>query len=183
MVALLGGWYFYAHSQVGSAQSTLNATQDRTNALQSQQRAFSSLVTTQARSARLETELAALTKGDLSWTAMLAAVQKAAPAGIVFSGLNGTVAQTTGTASSTAAVSNGGLPVTGTQVGTLVVTGNAADQRTLAAFVDALTKVRGLSTPIPTSAATVTGKLGFTVDASITDVALGSRFSPTKGSK
>ena len=64
-----------------------------------------------------------------------------------------------------------------TVVGTLTITGTSHDKRLLAAFVDRLGSVRGVTVPLPASVTGRAGNLTYSINALITADALGGRFT------
>jgi hypothetical protein len=64
-----------------------------------------------------------------------------------------------------------------TVVGTLTITGTSHDKRSLAAFVDRLGSVRGMTVPVPASITAEQSPLTYSVSALITADALGGRFT------
>jgi Tfp pilus assembly protein PilN len=66
-----------------------------------------------------------------------------------------------------------------TVVGTLTITGTSHDKRSLAAFVDRLAAVRGMTVPLPASITAAQSPLTYSISALITADALGGRFTST----
>ena len=149
-----------------------------------QQREFAPLVAAQTRSALIKTQLQHLMAGDVQWSQMLAALSSAAPHGVRVVGVHATI--TSGVAANAGSGTSGiapGLSVlnqTGkVQIGSLTVNGTAPDKNAVAAYVDALTKLPGLTAPVP--AVITTGDHGFdyVVNIIVTSDALGGRFLPS----
>ena len=74
-------------------------------------------------------------------------------------------------------------PVAGSapSIGSFTISGTAPDKNTIAAFVDALSTVKGVSSPYVSSAQTGTGaRLQFSLQLQITSAALSGRFTTPK---
>ena len=181
LLALLVAWYGLSVLQTSQAKSDLSTAQRQTVALQRQVQAFGPLVSAQTQSTAIRSELARLMVGDLRWKDMLATLRSHAPAGVTIGNVSGTV--TSGAASVTSGSSTVGLGVlneTGHQeVGTLTISGTAPDKNSVAAYIDALTKVPGLAAPFPANVTGTTGKVTFVANVIITSEALGGRYATT----
>lgn len=177
LIVLLAGWYVMAVLQTTSARSDLTSAQHRNRSLLAQEQQYGPVVTAQAASAAIRAQLSQLMVGDVNWKTMLAALRQTAGAGVQLTGVTASIQPTT----TAAGTSGGGLGVfnqTGKQaVGTLTLSGSAQDKNTVAAFVDRLTKVRGLAAAFPASVSGDKGTATFTVDVIITSDAFGGRYS------
>jgi hypothetical protein len=175
---LLAGWDVQASYRTSAARSVLTGAEDTAERLLGQQRAFADVVSIQAESNAIRTQLGALLADDLQWSRLLAAVQGAAPGGVLLTGV--TAALTPGTAGGAVASQAGQLPdTTGKKlIGTLTVSGSAASKAQVAAYVDALAKVPGLGNPLLGSANVRDGALQFSVRLDITAAALAGRYTP-----
>jgi Tfp pilus assembly protein PilN len=180
LVCLLVAWYGLALFQTSAAKHSLARAQRQTAQLNSQQRQFQPLLTAQQQSATITDDLTRLMAGDLQWKDLLATLRRSAGGGVSISGVNGLI--NVGAANALQTGTSGGLGVlnqTGKQqVGTLTITGTAADKNSVAAYVDTLAKVRGLTAPLPASLTGSNGKLSFAVNVVITSDALGGRYAP-----
>lgn len=156
----VGAWYLFAAHATSSAQTRLQAAQDRQTSLQAQQRRYADLTTTIATSTALRGQLATLMASDLPWSELLPAL----------GGIRGVITFTTvsGTLTDPAAAATGaGAPVDTGAIGTLTITGQAADKPTVAAFVDALGATHGLANPFVASVTQGTDGGGFTFSVSV----------------
>jgi hypothetical protein len=173
-VAVLVAWYGLMSYQTATARTALTAVQDDSQAVLRQQRAFADVVSVQAESKVISSQLAVLLATDLQWPRLLAAVTHAAPAGVALTGLSGTLAPTTDTAGPTVIQ----LPNTSGErpVGTLTASGLAPTALAVAAYVDALGKIKGLGNPLLGGVTRQDGRLHFTVQVDITSSALGGRY-------
>jgi Tfp pilus assembly protein PilN len=172
VVVALIGWYGLSWWQTSSANSALESTQRQGEALQSQQNQYTPLVQAQAQIANIRTQLQQLMGGDIPWKTMISSVRGAAPAGLVVQSLTGTLTP------ANIAGSPNVLNETGTaSVGTLTVTGTAPDKRTVAAYADALGKVKGVTAPLISAVQASSRPVTFTIMAVLTTDALGGRYT------
>ena len=172
VVVALIAWYALSWWQTSSANSALEDTQRQGLALQSQQNQYTPLVQAQGQIANIRTQLEQLMVGDLPWKTMLTSVRGAAPAGLAVQSVAGAITPSTGTP-----VPNL-LNDTGTaSVGTLTISGTAPDKRTVAAYADALAKIKGVTAPLISDVQASTRPVTFTITAAITTDALGGRYS------
>jgi Tfp pilus assembly protein PilN len=180
-VAVLAAWYALTNYQTGQARDALTSAEDAGQAVQRQQRAFAEVVSIQAESRVTREQLASLFATDLRWTRLLGAVESAAPDGVVLTGVSTTITQSSAATGGVAAVT---LPnTTGDKlVGTVAVSGVALTKPQVAAYLDALGKVKGLGNPILGGATLHDGKLQFNLQLDLTAAALGGRFSAVAGS-
>jgi Tfp pilus assembly protein PilN len=178
IVALLAGWYVVAMLQTSSAHSGLTSAQHRSRSLLAQEQQFGPVVTAQAQSAAIRTQLAQLMVGDVNWTSMLKALRQAAPTGVQITNVTASIAPTTTGSSNAVGGGLGVLNQTGQlPVGTLTIAGKAPDKNSVAAYVDRLTKVPGLAAPCPASVNGEKGAVTFTANVIITNSVLGGRFT------
>ncbi|HKC29244.1 MAG TPA: hypothetical protein VKB75_14620, partial [Jatrophihabitans sp.] len=117
----------------------------------------------------VQTQLHTMMSRDLQWKTMLVALRATEPAGVTLTAVTGTVTPG-GTTASVA-----GLPL---GVGTITLTGNAPDKRTVAAYADRLAGVKGLSSPLISSVQASTHPVTFIISAVLTSDAFGGRYSP-----
>jgi Tfp pilus assembly protein PilN len=177
VIVLLGCGYAGTVWRTSSAKGSLAAAQRQSAALHSQEQKFTPLVTAQTQAASIKAEMAKLMVGDLSWKDMLATLRKSAPAGMTITSV---VGSTTVGATTDATGGLGILNQTGKQqVGTLTISGSAPDKNSVAAYIDALSKVIGLAAPFPASVTGQDGKLTFSASVIITSDALGGRYGVT----
>ncbi|HVQ89814.1 MAG TPA: hypothetical protein VMU51_02150 [Mycobacteriales bacterium] len=181
-VAVLVAWYALSAYQTSQARAALATAQQSGDAMLRQQRVYSEVVKVQAESAVITVQLASLLANDLQWSRLLDKVVASRPVGVTLTGVTGALTPTVQAAGSAAIV----LPdTTGErQVGTLTISGSAPDTVTVAAYVDALGKVKGLGNPLLGGVTSQSGKLTlqFTVQLDITSGALGGRYQATSGS-
>ena len=180
LTVLLLAWYVFAWLQTTTTHSDVSSAQHRTRSLLAQEQQFGPVVTAQAQSAAIRTQLAQLMVGDVNWTAMLKSLQGAAPAGVQVTTVTAMMQQSSTTNSSSGL---GVLNQTGQlPVGSLTIGGKAPDKNSVAAFVDKLSKIRGLAAPFPASVTGDQGGVSFNANVIITNSVLGGRFTAPSGS-
>lgn len=182
-VAVLGGWYGLARYETSTARTELAAAEDAAQGLLRQQRAFAEVVGVQAQSEVVEAQLAALFADDLQWSRLLASVQRAAPGGIQVTGITGALDADDEAAAASSGTAATVLPNTsGSElIGTVTVTGRGSTKAAVAAYVDALGRVRGLGNPLLNDATVQDGALQFTIRLDLTEAALGGRYTADSG--
>jgi hypothetical protein len=177
-VVATGGWYAWTKHGTSQAQDSLTSAQDRSLALGHRAASYNNLVKIQSQTSAISAELTTLMADDLPWWQLLPSLSAIAPAGVALTGVTGSISPA-GAAPAAAAAQ----PVaTGApSIGSFTIIGTAPDKNSIAAFVDALALVKGISNPYLTGAQSQSGSgLQFTVQAQITKTALGGRFaSPT----
>ena len=178
VVVLVAALAYLARSGTSSAQTNLNNVQSQGLVLLHEQAQYTPVVTAQSRSAAIERQLSALMSGDVDWPKLLTAINAAAPTGVTVTGLTGNVSTTAaGAASST----GGASVLTKTpsdQIGTVALSGTGTDPTQIAAYLDALSKVAGISVPYPAGvSAQDGGGYTFTANLLITTQARGGRYS------
>ena len=192
VLGLIIAWYVVSWWATHSSNSDLSDANRRSVALTNQQRQYSDLVFAQNQTATISSQLTKLMASDVQWKPMLGTLRSVAPQGVTLTNVVATM--TAGAAAPAAANNNnaafGVLNQTGKQmIGTLAITGSARDQKTVAAYVDKLATVKGLTAPYPASVGVATagptsGQLTFTIDVVITTDAFGGRYAAsTTGGK
>jgi Tfp pilus assembly protein PilN len=169
----LAGWYVFASYQTSVARDDLANAQTEAEVLVRQQHQYADVVTTQAQSRAIQTQLSALLATDVNWSSVVDRIRGAAPRGLsvtgISGGLNGTNAQ--------------GTPVTTdpNQVGSLTITGYGPDKATIAAYVDQLAGVPGVSAPYLSNATQAGDGVQFSIKVDIVRAALNTRFAKNGG--
>jgi Tfp pilus assembly protein PilN len=180
-VVLLGAWYGLARYQTSTADANLTAAGDDAQVVLHQQRAFADVVTVQAQSKAITTQLSTLLAHDLPWSALLASLQDAAPPGVQVTGVSGALTPDTTAAAAGSRATANDLPNTSGEelVGRLVLTGTSTGQVAVAAYLDALAKTSGLGNPMLNGVLAQGAQLQFTIRLDITGAALGGRYTAT----
>lgn len=174
-----GGWYYLASQDTAAARTDLQQAQDESRTALHGQRGFAPLVDTKARIDQVRLQVRQVTTGDVDWSRLYPAIRKAAPAGVVLSGLSGNAAVTSQTSGSTPQTPSGSGAIPAVPTGSLTITGHAPNKPSISDFLQRLTTVRGLVDPLVTSVAAdaQTKKLTFSIQVSTTSKALNTRYS------
>jgi Tfp pilus assembly protein PilN len=169
----LVGWYVFASYQTSVARDDLANAQTAAEVMVRQQHQYADVVSTQAQSQAIRNQLGTLFAADVNWSAVVDRVQGAAPRGVSVTGLTGGVN----------APNAQGMPATTDpdQVGTLTITGYGPDKSTVAAYVDLLGAVPGVSSPYLSSATEAGGVVQFSVKVQVDRAALSTRFANKNG--
>jgi Tfp pilus assembly protein PilN len=181
--ALLLAWYGLATHQTSVARDSLTSTEDAARVLLHKQQDFAEVVSTQAESQSIRTQLSVLLADDLRWSRLLSAVQRAEPPGVQLTGISTALTiQSNGPGG--AASTKAQLPSTTSEksVGTITLTGVGTGKAAVAAYVDALAKVPHLANPMLGGATLQDGAVHFTVQVDVTASALGGRYSAADNS-
>jgi Tfp pilus assembly protein PilN len=180
LVAVLVLFEGFSWVQTHNAGSSLSSSASRTKTLQRQLQGFQPLIDAQSKSVQIQSTLTSIMKGDLQWKSLLSAVRAAAPSGVTVVSVNASVSAITASQSGQAQAA-GGLPVlnqTGDEVvGNITVSGTATSKDAVAAFADALSKVKGLAVPFPASITATTANMTYSVQVLLTSQVLGGRYS------
>jgi Tfp pilus assembly protein PilN len=178
VLAIMLVWYGITLWGTSSAKHDLSKARHQNAAMVSQQAKYNELVNAQQTSTAIKSALAQLMAGDLQWKDMLAALRSAAPHGVKIDSISGTTGAAAGSSTGMTGPGLGVFNTTGKdEVGTLNITGTAANKDQVAGYVDSLATVKGLTAVYPTSATTAGSGVSFAISALITSDALGGRFS------
>src|SRR4051794_32349863 len=184
VVVALIAWFGLSWWQTQLANGDLDDAQHETTALQNQQTAFGPLVGAQNQTNSIRQQLHNLMTADLPWTRMLTTIRSQAPNGVRLTGINASVSAGIPGAANVGGISSLGtgavLNASGRQaVGQVVISGTAGTKSAVAAYVDKLGTVAGLTAPLPTAVTTTGGSVSFTITVLITSDALGGRYAVT----
>ncbi len=117
---------------------------------------------------------------DIQWWQYIPSLRAAAPAGVTIASIQSALLNS---GSGGQAATLPGIATTGV-IGSVTIVGGAPDKVTIAAFVDALTAVKGVKNPFVTSAQVSLGNTyQFTIQLDITSDVYGGRFSAKSGAK
>jgi Tfp pilus assembly protein PilN len=168
VAALVVGWYgvtVRTHSDAeADRQSILDTSQDLTRQKHKQ---YDELTRIQSDSGKIDDRLRKVLAYDLSWSKLLASLRSTAAAKNVR--LNGVTAALNQDALVGKAASD--------VIGTVTLTGTAQTKAAVAAYVDALGTVPGVTDPFPSDTTQETTGVAFTIHVDITKAALGGRFT------
>lgn len=180
-VVLLLAWFGLAKYQTSTARDELTAAEDNVQSMLKQQREYDGLVKIQDESRAIKAQLSTLFADDLQWATLTSAVQDIAPSGVRLNRVSGVLNE--GPAAEANDPNTPRLPNTSGQrlIGQLTISGVGSSKRLVAAYVDALVRVKGLANPLLSDASQQEAGLQFTVQVDITQAALGGRYSTPKG--
>jgi Tfp pilus assembly protein PilN len=173
LVLVLGGLYAAAAVETAVVRHELDEAEGRARDLTAQQQRYAEVVRVQQESGAIEAQLARLMADDLRWSAVLASLRAAAPAGVQLTNVSARLS-----APEEATATNAQLPSSAKPIGSIDITGAAGTKPQIAAYVDALAKTRNLADPYLSSVTEDERELQFTLRVSITESALGGRFTP-----
>jgi hypothetical protein len=181
LLALSGAWYGGSLYQTSTARQSLASAQDDVSRLQAQQNRYADVLGAQAESKKISTALTQLMGNDLQWKQVLGGIRGAAPGGVTVGEITGALDGDPATQLKTGGVA---LPDHSGHklIGRLTISGTATGKADIGAYSDALGRVTGLTGVLVTNTDTDQGPTKFTIDAGLTDAALGGRYSTTTGS-
>lgn len=184
VVVLCGTGYALAVQKHSTAADARNAITTRTQQLQQQlhNKSFSDVVRIQGTLAQVQAQVAALLKNDVDLPALLGKVRADLPTSMAIKTVTVTLTPAgTGPAGATAPT----LDTSGhVVIGTVVVGGSSKSLDDLPAYVDRLAKVKGVANLVPTSNASDTEGVKFSLAFAITDRLYSHRYDvATTGSK
>ena len=178
-LVLLAGWYGQATFQTWSARTDLSSAEDEAQALRVQQHDFDKVVSAQAESKSINTQLSTLLASDLRWSTMLASLRAVAPSGVQVTGVSAMLTPPDEANAGAKGAIGSRLPSMSDEetIGAVTVTGTGQSKTAVAAYVDALGKVPGLANPLLSSVTLQEATLHFIVAVDITSSALSRRFA------
>lgn len=167
-LAVLGAWYWQATVAKNDAgdeyDTTFKALTDTLDAQKTKK--LKTLVEYQEGGDDLETELTAVLADDLSWTNLINLLNdRAGDSKVKITEINGALAEP------------GSPEAAAGTVGTLNVTGKAANKRLVADYVNALGGLKHLENPFVTSVTKMDGGYSYSLTITITKQALCGRFA------
>jgi len=185
VAVLIGLGFGAAWYQTHSARSDLAGLNGAIASRETEQNSFAKLAQAQNAVQSTRTQLSQLMVGDLSWKSLIGKLQSAAPSGTTISNVTGSVTATSaGQQSTTTATGANPLNTSGKAiVGTLTLNGTARDSKSVAAYADTVSKIKGLTSVMVTSVNAGTSNVTFAMTVSLTSDALGGRFTPTSTSQ
>jgi Tfp pilus assembly protein PilN len=161
VIVLIAGWYLSAVAVKKAADHDLATVSDQVRQAQQRKRSHQALTDTISKQESLAAQLSKVQAKDMPWPTILDRVRAAGTK------LGVTVASVTGTLQQ-----NETDPA-----GTLAITGAAKDKKTVANYVDALSRIDGVANPYLTTASQSEAGVSFTITAEITPKALCGRFT------
>jgi Tfp pilus assembly protein PilN len=176
LVVVLALAFGYSWTQTNNAEGDLGAAQDQTLAMTAQLQKYAPVVTAQSSITQIQSQLRTIMAGDLQWSKLIATLTSSAPGKLALTAIAGTVnapGQAGGSTDSLNPLNTSGLQL----VGTLTLSGTTPDYRSVATYVETLSKVKGLAVVDPGLVSGNPGSLTFTITLSLTTESLGGRFS------
>ncbi|MCU1407294.1 MAG: Fimbrial assembly protein PilN [Glaciihabitans sp.] len=166
----------------GAAQGQLDQADNANTQLVATQRTFSTASSVLSDMDGIDSQLNRLFVDDVAVGPFVATLRATAPEGATFSSVNLTIlgADESGAASSTVGGSAASLDDSGLAIiGSLDFTGNAPNEKTIAALIDSVTDVPGLTVPYIVSIRgnSTTGGYDFTAQATVTEALRSERFA------
>jgi Tfp pilus assembly protein PilN len=159
-------------------QGRLQVAQTTNDALTAEQRSYSEVAGIINEISGAQAQLEVLLADDVSPSVFARQLREAAPAGVSVTGLTFTVPGTS-TDGTVAGASSSALDDSGlTQLGRIDITGTATDQAAIAAYLQAMVGIEGMTVPYLVSSRTVDGSTEFTAQATLTSEARSGRFAP-----
>lgn len=163
VIVLLGAWYVYALRSVEEAERNRDSAAAQVQDAQRRKRSHQELTSTVEKKEEITGTLSSLLADDLPWATMVDNVRGASPDGLTAATITGSLTPT---------------ETTGAPLGMLTITGTAKDKKTVANYVDALGKVKGVANPYLTTASkSDDDHVAYTITADITSEARCGRFT------
>ena len=179
VILVMGDWFLYADKQRDLVESDLASTSRQVDTVRAETRKATYAKVTDTKNARvtIDGELKSALTDDLPWATLLDSVRSTAT--------TKKVTVTTIVAALETQQVQAAAGAADKTIGTLTISGTAADKKTIAGYVDALGTVHAVDDAYLTAANKVDGtKWTFTLTAVITEDALCGRFTtPCNGGK
>ena len=157
IVVFLAAVYAYSWWQTNNAQDDLASVQFDTQNMTAKVQNFGPLVDAQAKTAQIQAQLKESMTNDLQWSKLMATLNESAGSSVQITSFAAQI--TAGGAAGAVAADPNPLNTSGlVVVGNLNLTGTAADYRTVAAFVDTLSTVKGLAVVDPAQVTGIAGR-------------------------
>lgn len=192
VVVLCMAGYGYAFWQAHTASSALGVERQSTTRLLQEQRRYAPVVKIQGSIALVNKQVSSLMGSDVDFAKLMSSIAQQAPAGMTLSQLSITIdsgiAKATAGGGAASGVGGGVLDTSGRKhIGSILLTGHAANVGQVADFVDKLSAVPGLVGVLPTSQQGGATGVQFGVQLIPTDQVLSHRYdtatTTTKGGK
>lgn len=189
VVVALGLWDVAARMQTSDQQSTLKATQSRVDSLAKSRLQYADLSNIKSENATISQQLTKLMAQDVGWYKLVPTLRSTAQtAGVSLTNINATLSTATTAAGAAAAPATGAANapgVTANQVGSITIVGLTPDKPQIAAYLQQLAAIPGLSNPFLTTLSAQGGQYQFSLTVSFTSSLFSGRFTPatTNGGK
>ncbi|MBL7260615.1 hypothetical protein [Paractinoplanes lichenicola] len=179
VVALLGGWYFYAVQHLDSANENLTSATDQVARTQNDKKKYNGVTETINNRDTMTADLKSLMANDLPWARHTDTLRaNAAAAGVTIAEISGALvadAPVTTNADGTAAKPAGAA--TERTVATVTLAGSTPDKPQVAVFLDRLANLKGFADPYLTTLSYSEGSYTYSISLKMTSAALCGRFT------
>lgn len=180
VLALVVLGYAITSQLTTTAQDDLATAQAQTSSLQRQVTGFADVTNVQNQISQIKLQLSGVMASDLPWTTLVNNIEKVAPKGLTVAAVAAQL--DVDPAGGGQAPAPAPAPAAGTPtVGSIDVSGTARDYRSVAAFADALARVRGFVDVDPGSLSGDGRGASYTLTLSFTKAVFGGRFSTPGG--
>lgn len=178
LIALVGLGYGLSRQQTSAAEDDLATEQARTGTLTQQVRHYDDIVMLRTAGHDLKTQLATAMATDVPWTRLLAELDHVAPSGLALTSVAGHLDDGT-SGGTTTAPPMAGTPVdpASAPIGALEVSGTAKDLKSIASYLDALGRLKGVVQVDPGGTTSAAGHSTFTLTVHFSKAVLGGRFT------
>jgi hypothetical protein len=186
VVVALGLWDVAARKQTSDQQSTLKATQNRVDSLAKSKLQYADLSNIKSQNATISQQLTKLMSQDVGWYKLVPTLRSTAQtAGVSLTNINATLSTAAAAAAAPASGAANAPGVTANQVGTITIVGVTPDKPQIAAYLQQLAAIPGLSNPFLTTLSAQGGAFQFSLTVSFTSSLFSGRFTPatTNGGK
>jgi Tfp pilus assembly protein PilN len=181
VLVALGFWDVTARQQTSDQKATLSKTQAQVDALGKQKLQFAELSNVKLGEAALSAQLTKLMAQDVAWYQLVPTLRSTADtAGVSVTNITATLSSATNAAPAT-----GSASATVNQAGTITILGLTPDKPQIAAYLQQLAAIPGLSNPFLTTLSAQSGKYQFSLTVSFTTALFSGRYTPatTTGGK
>jgi cytoskeletal protein RodZ len=189
VVVALGGWDVAARMQTSDQQATLKSTQNRVDSLAKTRLQYANLSNIKSENVTISQQLTKLMAQDVAWYKLVPTLRSTAQtAGVSLTNINAILSSATTGAAAAPATGTGTASAPGiatNQVGTITIVGVTPDKPQLAAYLQQLAAVPGLSNPFLTTLSAQGGQYQFSLTVSFTSSLFSGRYTPatTNGGK
>lgn len=179
LLVVVGGGYVLAARHHGAAESSLEAQQVEAARLHARVADFADISQTQASLTRLRAQIATLMTGDVDLDALMGRLSTSLPPGMTITSESVSFGAA-GAAAATGATGDAAVdPTQPSTIGTIALSGQGRRLDDLAAYVDRLQAIRGVTDVVPTSNAATKSGVDYTATMSLTSDLLSHRYDAT----
>jgi Tfp pilus assembly protein PilN len=180
VLAALGFWDYSARQQTSDQQAALADAQRQVNKLHAtiSDPKYAALSKAKSDGAAISSELTKLMATDVAWYQVVPTLRTTAQtAGVTLTNITATLTTASTAASSTTTATSG---TSGSDAGSISMTGSSPDKPQIAAFLDALGKVPGLTNPFLSNVNGETNQYQFSITVTFTSALYSGRYTPAK---